>query len=323
MCTNLRSMKNDLGYIKYVPCKYLCTECRNMRREDFAQRLKFEYKNYNYLGAFITLTYRDSELPVLLPEGSAIVGSFFGNIPPAFGSTLLRSDLSKFTDNMQKRLHRRFGRSGKYIGFGDYGSDSHRPHFHLIYIGCPCDRSYVLDTWSKGQVKVLPITSGRIRYVLDYINKDPIFPDSKYELYGDFEPPFYHYSKGLGFEEIYRLHEKGMFDDFGVVQFGDSGRMYKLPDYLIKKLGYKTKPLQMYPDSVIDWKNEKGFDTLEAANKNRSNVVETVNIHSIIAHGKPKADYKKLENNEAVDRLNRFKGFTDYDTIDKMVTLVV
>lgn len=323
MCTNLRPIENSLGYIKLVPCKYLCTECRNMRREDFAQRLKFDYKNYNYLGAFITLTYRDDQLPILLPEGSAVVGSFFGSVPPAFGSTLLRSDLSRFCDNMQKRLHRKYGRSGVYIGFGDYGFDLHRPHYHLIFIGCPCDRKYVLDTWKKGSVKVLPITSGRIRYVLDYINKDPIFPDSKYELYGDFESPFYHFSKGIGFEEIYKLHEQGMFDQFGKMDFNDSGHSYKLPDYLIKKLGYKTKPLEMYPDSVKDWKEKKGFNTLEAALNNRSKVVEICNVNAAVARGKPKADYYKLEKNEALDRSNRFNGFTDYDQEDLKIGLVV
>lgn len=121
MCTNMRLMKTDNGILRHIPCKYLCTECRNMRREDFSQRLKFEYKNYNYLGAFISLTYRDDDLPLLYPFGSAVVGSYFGSIPPAYGSTLSRKDISKFCDNMQKRLRRKYGRSGKYIGFGDYG----------------------------------------------------------------------------------------------------------------------------------------------------------------------------------------------------------
>ena len=87
MCTNMRIMKDSFGTLRQVPCKYLCTECRNMRREDFAQRIKFEYKKYNYVGSFITLTYSDSNLPILLPEGSAVVGEFFGNCPPVYGST--------------------------------------------------------------------------------------------------------------------------------------------------------------------------------------------------------------------------------------------
>ena len=320
MCTNLRFMKDSYGFIKSVPCRYLCTECRNMRREDFSQRLKFEYKNYNYLGAFITLTYRDDTLPILLPEGSAIVGSYFGSIPPAYGSTLYRSDMSKFTDNMQKRLKRKYGRSGKYIGFGDYGEDGHRPHFHLIYIGCPCERRIVYDTWKKGSVKVLPITSGRIRYVLDYINKDPVFSDKKYDLYGDFEAPFYHYSKGLGFEEIFKMHEKGMFDELGKVSFTDK-HTYTLPPYLRDKLGYK-KNLSMYPESVVKWCNDKEFKDLDSAYKNRSNVVETVNERSIVAHGKPMVNFPKLQDNESLDRLNRFNGFTDYDSLDQIVLAV-
>ena len=117
----MRLMKKENGLLKYVPCRYLCTECRNMRREDFAQRLKFEYKSYNYLGAFISLTYRTEDLPILLPMYSATGGSYFNGILPDLCSTLYRPDLSQFCDNMQKRLRRKYGRSGKYIGFGDYG----------------------------------------------------------------------------------------------------------------------------------------------------------------------------------------------------------
>ena len=109
MCTNSRLMKTASGHLIQIPCKYLCTECRNMRREDFAQRLKFEYKSYGYLGAFISLTYSDPNLPLLLPEGSAVVGSFFGNSPPAYGSTLYRPDLSNFCSLSQK-----LDKSGRY-----------------------------------------------------------------------------------------------------------------------------------------------------------------------------------------------------------------
>lgn len=318
MCTNMRLMKTQQGFFKYVPCKYLCTECRNMRREDFKQRLKFELKSYNYLGAFITLTYRDSDLPILLPEGSAVVGEFFGNVPPSLGSTLYRPDMSKFCDNMQKRLRRKFGRSGKYIGFGDYGEDGHRPHMHLIYVGCPVDRHLVYDTWKHGNVDVEPIGNGCIRYVLDYINKDPIFADSKYKLYGDFEPPFYHFSKGLGFEEIYKMVELGRFDRFGKTVFGDTNHTYTLPPYLKEKLGFHTKTNE-YPDSVVEWAVENGYSDLDLAMENRSNVIEVSNERKKVARGGLMIDFLKAETNEGLERRDRFIGFTDYDKIDSLL----
>lgn len=192
-------------------------------------------------------------------------------------------------------------------------------NYHLIYIGLPVDRKLVYDTWNHGNVDVKPISNARIRYVLDYINKDPIFPDSKYELYGDFEPPFYHYSKGLGFEEIYKMVANGDFDIYGKTEFGSSGHTYTLPPYLKDKLGFQSKPF-MYPDSVVDWANEKGFDDLEKACKNRSKVVETVNTRSAVAIGKPLVNFPKKEIKEMTDRQNRFNGFTDYEKIDEIIS---
>lgn len=133
MCTNLKLYKDSYGRLVYGPCN-TCIECRNLRREDFKQRLKFELMDYSYIGSFVSLTYRDDELPKLLPEGSPVVGKWFSNCPPAYGSTLYRPDISNFCDKMQKRLKRKFGVSGKYIAVGEYGDDSHRPHFHVIYV---------------------------------------------------------------------------------------------------------------------------------------------------------------------------------------------
>lgn len=127
MCTRPRLMKDNFGrIIKSVPCK-MCIECRNMRREEFTQRLLHEWETSGYIGSFITLTYRDDNLPILLPEGSAIVGAWFGSIPPAYGSTLSRQELTQFADKLQKRVKRKFNHSCKYVLVGEYGDDGHRP----------------------------------------------------------------------------------------------------------------------------------------------------------------------------------------------------
>lgn len=127
MCTRPRLMQDNFGrIIKSVPCK-MCIECRNMRREEFTQRLLHEWETNNYIGSFITLTYRDDALPILLPEGSATVGSWFGSVPPAYGSTLSRKELTQFADKLQKRIRRKFNHSCKYVLVGEYGDDGHRP----------------------------------------------------------------------------------------------------------------------------------------------------------------------------------------------------
>ena len=137
MCTRPRIMLDKFGrFSNHVPCK-MCIECRNMRREEFTQRLLHEWETSGYIGSFITLTYRDEDLPLLLPLGSPVVGSYFGSVPPAYGSTLSRKDLTQFCDKLQKRMRRKFNHSVKYVIVGEYGDDGHRPHAHGIIIGLP------------------------------------------------------------------------------------------------------------------------------------------------------------------------------------------
>lgn len=240
MCTSLRLYQDSYGRPVYGPCK-TCIECRNLRREDFQQRLKFELMDYSYIGSFVSLTYRDEDLPILLPKGSAIVGKWFGNIPPAYGSTLYRHDISQFCDKMQKRLKRKYGVSGKYIAVGEYGEDGHRPHWHIIYIGLPSDsRKLVREVWTYGNVDVGNIDKGAIRYVLDYIDKQVYGAKALYDFYGDFEPPFAHFSKAIGFHWI-ENHLKD-FDEYGCLKFG-SGKTIQLNPYLVEKFNFKKNPI--------------------------------------------------------------------------------
>lgn len=201
------------------------------------------------------------------------------------------------------------------------GDDTHRPHYHLIFLGCPQDRHLIYDTWKYGNIDVGNIDNGAIRYVLDYINKDPIFSDSKYELFGDFEPPFYHYSKGLGFEEIENYINKGLVSLDGKIKFTEN-HTYTLSPYLKEKYGF-VNDNRYFKDSVIRWSDVHHIPDLDIAQANRNEVVERSLVRSKVARGKPKLDLLKCQDNEAVDRLDRWHGFTDYDSIDSQIGLVV
>ena len=299
MCTSLKLYKDSFGRLVYGPCK-TCIECRNLRREDFEQRLKFELMDYSYIGSFVSLTYRDDDLPLLLPEGSAIVGKWFANCPPAYGSTLYRPDITQFTDKMQKRLKRKFGVSGKYIAVGEYGDDSHRPHFHVIYVGLPSDsRKLVLDVWQHGNVDVGPINKGAIRYVLDYIDKQVYGPKALFDYYGDFEPPFAHFSKGLGFHWI-ENHLKD-FDEYGCLKY-ESGKIIQLNPYLVEKFNFKKKPYSLFPESIKTFAQDKKIQDLNIAMIRRSKLMKTINEHKLINSGKGLVDTDKVEIESAKSR---------------------
>lgn len=309
MCTSPREYVKDSGLVVLGPCR-TCIECRNMRREDFKQRLQFELINYNYVGAFVSLTYRDKDLPVLLPEGSAIVGKYFGSCPPAYGSTLYPPDISNFCDKMQKRLKRKFGRSGKYIAVGEYGDDNHRPHWHIIYVGLPsASRKEVLECWSKGNVDVRNVNKGAIRYVLDYIDKQVFGAKALYDEYGDFYPPFAHFSKGLGFSWINENINK--FDEFGEIKYGESGKTFKLNPYLIEKYGFKKKS-QYYPECVKKFARDNNIKDLDIALIKRNHLMKTVNEHKMINSRTCLYNSDKVDSRNAKDRFYQKYGI-DYD----------
>lgn len=278
--------------LKFAPCG-MCIECRNMRREEYTQRLKHEIETSNYIASFITLTYRDDELPLLhngpykfinysddidydvidsaINEASPsdvqkiVVGSAFGGLPPAFGSTLSRYDAKKFCDKLTKRFRRKYGKLPlKYVCAGEYGDDGHRPHLHLIVVGLPAsERKMVYDCWNKGRIDIEPVGNGAIRYTLSYIDKQVFGANDIYASYGDFEPPFCLFSKGIGTKWIEKNIDK--FDRFGKIEFGASGKSYSLNPYYRRKYDFDIKDYKTpYSESVEKLAAVKHIDLYSA-----------------------------------------------------------
>lgn len=277
---------------KFAPCG-MCIECRNMRREEYTQRLKHEIETSNYIASFVTLTYRDDELPLLTDKPFSfinykddvdydiidsavqaakpnciqkiVVGSAFGGIPPAFGSTLSRYDAKKFCDKLTKRFRRKYGKlSFKYVCAGEYGDDGHRPHLHLIIVGLPAsERKMVYECWNKGRIDIEPVGNGCIRYTLSYIDKQVFGANDIYASYGDFEPPFCLFSKGIGTKWIEKNLDK--FDKYGKITFGDSGKSYSLNPYYRRKYDFDLKPYTTpYSEAVEKLAKVKHIDLYSA-----------------------------------------------------------
>ena len=298
---------------KFAPCG-MCLECRNMRREEYTQRLKHEIQTSGYIASFVSLTYRDDELPLLLPQGSAVVGKYFGSVPPAYGSTLSRKDISQFCDKLQKRFHRKFGKKPlKYIAVGEYGDDGHRPHYHLIIVGLPCsERSMVYYAWHKGRVDIEPVGNGAIRYCLEYIDKQVFGADALYEYYGDFEPPFAHFSKGIGKDWIEANLNK--FDKYGKIHFADTGKSYTLNPYYRRKYKFDLKPYTTpFSDSVVKYAVDNRLD-LFTAYKKRCEIVERSLVHRQIKKREPITHCSKYIIQKEISRLKN-KGLYENPSV--------
>lgn len=333
---------------KFAPCG-MCLECRNMRREEYTQRLKHEIQTSGYIASFVSLTYRDEELPLLSSrkvrfinsssdeydyekcdslisqlEGddeyeNIVLGKYFGSVPPAYGSTLSRKDISNFCDKLQKRFHRKFGKKRlKYIAVGEYGDDGHRPHYHLIIVGLPCsERQMVYEAWNKGRVDVEPVGNGAIRYCLEYIDKQVYGANALYEYYGDFEPPFAHFSKGIGADWIKANLSK--FDKFGRIKFDDSGKSYTLNPYYRRKYKFDVKPyVTPFSDSVVKFAVDNRLD-LFTAYKKRCELVERSLVHRQIKKREPITQCSKYMIQQEISRLKN-KGLYENPEVARFFT---
>lgn len=329
---------------RFAPCG-MCIECRNMRREEWTQRLKHEIQTSNYIASFITLTYRDDELPLLhngdyefinysdsvdydiidkaikhaepSTKQKIVVGSYFGGIPPANGSTLSKSDAKQFCDKLTKRFRRKYGKLPlKYICAGEYG-DLHRPHLHLIIVGLPAsERTMVYEAWNKGRIDIQPVGNGAIRYTLSYIDKQVFGADEQYASYGDFQPPFCLFSKGIGVKWIEKNIDK--FDKFGKITFGKSGKSYTLNPYYRRKYDFDNKHYNTpFSDSVINFAIQHHLSLPEAYEK-RCYLKELELQHKQIKKREPlyvcsksiiKKDFTNLKNKKNTT-LEDYQSFT-------------
>lgn len=102
-----------------LPCGK-CSGCRAAKCREWADRMILEL-DHSGDAVFLTLTYSDSCLPVFLNVET-------GQCEP----TLLKRDLQLF----MKRLRKKFrDRELRYYACGEYGSKTHRPHYHMILYG--------------------------------------------------------------------------------------------------------------------------------------------------------------------------------------------
>lgn len=150
---------------------------------------------------FLTLTYSDDHLPKT-EHGI---------------QTLNKSHLSLFLKRLRHHVNRTYSSINpdakvsqiKYRGFsicsiryyaiGEYGSQTHRPHYHLIIFNLPLFDSvdtlplnlFLQKSWQYGTIQVGTVTTASIQYVTNYVLKKNSYPIGS-------EKPFANISQGLG-----------------------------------------------------------------------------------------------------------------------------
>lgn len=212
---------DDIRYV--VPCGK-CAFCLVTKRSSWMFRIWHEMRTQEYPGWFLTLTYNERMVK-----------------RAADGRLSLRfRDVQKFIKKIRKAKF-----YVKYICVGEYGSETKRPHYHmLIWTDCPVVR--LENFWSSkagtpfGKIHVGRISMASAMYTLKYI----IQP--KQRASEGVEPTRAQFSRGLGLSYLTSaVYDYHTFDYECPVFTGMAdGRLVALPRYYVSKIFTKDQ-LQM------------------------------------------------------------------------------
>lgn len=146
------------GELQTVACGQ-CMGCRIERSRQWAVRITHETKCHDE-NCFLTLTYNDENLP---ENGS-----------------LVKEHMQLFIKRLRKSIE---PKKIRYFQCGEYGSQTHRPHYHMILFGHEFpDRKYLKksgdnilytsetldDLWTHGHCQIGDVSFDSARYVAGY-----------------------------------------------------------------------------------------------------------------------------------------------------------
>lgn len=143
----IKSPYNEKAYIS-VPCGK-CSGCRKSMQNNWF--IRFIEENKQTSCRFVTLTYDEESIPYHFDKYGCV------------HYDVSKEDLQKFFKRMRKQ------HKFKYFAVSEYGSETHRPHYHLLLFS---NENIQIDKfWRFGYVVNLPASKGSFKYVTKYILK--------------------------------------------------------------------------------------------------------------------------------------------------------
>lgn len=249
------------GFLQ-LPCGQ-CFACRLARSRDWANRMMMElpYHDESY---FLTLTYNDANVPRNPYEFDEETGEIL-----AESLSLNPKDLQLFMKRLRDQQRYHHSNKIKFYACGEYGSQTERPHYHLIVFGlkltdkepfghsdvcsgAPYFTSKTLERlWPYGYVGVANVTWETCAYVARYVTKKRTGQSAEYYEMFNLVPEFSRMSHGIG-ERYYEEHRDQIYE-FDRIHIKTAQK------------GISTRPPRYY-DKMYDIEYH---DQLELLKKNR------------------------------------------------------
>lgn len=183
-----------------VPCGQ-CIACRINKTEEWALRLVHEWM-FSDGGMFITMTYRDEPEEYNIGNKKEIRTETVPFSKKTKVKTLRKRHIQLFLKSLRKELSKS-NRKIRYFIAGEYGSETHRPHYHGIIFGMKGlpDRTLIQHMWIYGYVEFGDISYQSARYTAKYIQKRLTGDASAEYKILDIEPEFAVMSRrpGIGY----------------------------------------------------------------------------------------------------------------------------
>lgn len=239
---------------KYVRCGQ-CIGCRLDNARSWGVRGVHEAKMHDK-ASFLTLTVDDEHMYWSTQSGE---------------QTLNYDVVQKFF----KRLRKNTGQSFRYICCGEYGSNTHRPHYHVLLYGLDFKEDryfyklnkygdpyfispFLDDTWQQGNCCIGQVNFQTCAYVGRYVTKKLNGEQGKKE-YEHIDEPFIHASNRPGIGAIWfeQFHKDVYPYDRCVINYNGNMRLVRPPRYYDKLLEKMDPEMYDYVKSKREEKAEK------------------------------------------------------------------
>ena len=257
---------------KEIPCGK-CIGCRLSYSKEWANRCLLESKGWanNY---FITLTYAPEKLPLNQELGNA---------------TLQPKDLQDFMKRLRIEWQRKHEHENvRFFGCGEYGTKTHRPHYHIIAFNLPLfdleelkktnngDTLYyskeLEKIWGNGNVWVGEVNWNTCAYVARYIMKKQKGPTAKdwYEQSGE-SPEFVRMSRRPGIAWQYFQDNKDEIYKYDEIRIEKRKKGKKFENFRnnLEYVKESIKPCRYY-DNLYDMEDHEFMEALKKSREERA-----------------------------------------------------
>lgn len=232
------------GQARKVGCGK-CAFCLQQKRSQWMFRIYHEMRCQLYPGWFLTLTYDEKHVP--RTAGGRLSLRFY--------------DVQLFFKRLRKAKH-----YVKYVCVGEYGSDTARPHYHML-LWTSATPQQLQDEWKSskdntplGRIHFGSLTMKSAMYTLKYIIQPKVNEDEKYlEKEHRREKTRAQFSRGIGISYLSRRVYDWHTRDFDAPRFTSvvDGREVALPRYYCQKIF--TKFQRERETHRLKWQSIRAF----------------------------------------------------------------